>query len=448
VAEAKKGPPRFVRDVMRVLGGNVAMTMMGTVTGIITARWLGPTNRGLFALVTNLQQTLPNFAKLGIPQASVYFMRRKNASASDVASNSMWFALTMGTLLAIVCWFGRGWLLQNILKQAPESLVAPTLVLIPFVVLQFYFLGIAQAQERFREYNIRQIAPNLLALIGMFVLLVVLHLGLVAVVFAQTAIGIVVTVWMAIRVHREAPIRLRVNMQLLRDMLGFGSKTYVQQLAANLLMRSDQLVLAYTRGPTEVGYYVVGVSIVNLLLRLPDAAGTVMFPRLAATDRRRAQLATTRVCRHTVFLTTLGVVGVAIVAPIAIPLLYGSKFDLAIRPLLVLLPSAIVMSIYQLLTRSFTSDARQEINIAAAVVALGLNAALNFWLDPTLGATGAALANDIAYGIAALILLVAFVRESGLGVRKTLIVERADLEDLFRAARRVLERVSGLPAQS
>jgi O-antigen/teichoic acid export membrane protein len=120
------------------------MTAIGVVTGIITARWLGPHDRGLFQLLTMLPTTLSNFVKLGIPQASVYFMRRKGASASAVASNSVWMALVMGTTLAIVCWFGRDWLPTNIRKDSPEELVAPSLALIPFA-LQFYLLGVAQA---------------------------------------------------------------------------------------------------------------------------------------------------------------------------------------------------------------------------------------------------------------------------------------------------------------
>jgi O-antigen/teichoic acid export membrane protein len=448
-APKKKGVPRFAQDVMRVLGGQVAMTAMGVVTGIITARWLGPTDRGLFNLLVLLPTVLSNFVKLGIPQASVYYMRRKNVPASEVASNSLWFAITMGSALAIVCWIWRDWLLEKVLKQAPESLVAPTLILVPCVLLQFYFLGVAQAQERFKEYNIRQIVPNLLSLIGMFVVLVVLGKGLVAAVLVQTAIVIFMSIWLTIRVHREAPLTLHVNGGLLKDMLGFGAKSYVQTLAATLHLRIDQFVLSYVRSPTEVGYYGVGVTIVGLLLKISEATGTVVFPRLAASDRREAQLATARVVRHTLFLTGLGVLGLGIAGPIAIRVLYGTKFEPAIIPMLILLPGALMMSLYQLLTRSFTSDAKQEINIMAATVALILNVALNFLLDPRFGAAGAAMSNGISYGTAALILLVAFVRESGLGVRETLWIRRSDVDDLVRAARRIAGRMSSaLPARS
>jgi O-antigen/teichoic acid export membrane protein len=254
--------------------------------------------------------------------------------------------------------------------------------------------------------------------------------------------------WMTLRVHREAPLELRVNGGLLRDMLGFGTKSYVQTLAATLHLRIDQYILAYLRNPAEVAFYVIGVNLVSLLLKIPDATGTVMFPRLAGQDRRQAQLQTTRVCRHTLFLTGLGVVALGIAGPLGIPILYGHRFDAAIRPMVILLPGALMMALYQLLTRSFTSDAKQEINIFAAVTALCLNVGLNFLFIPRWGASGAALANGISYGTAAMILLVAFVRESGLGIRETLVVKRLDLNDILRAARRLADSVPGLAVRS
>src|SRR6516165_9470489 len=88
---------RLVRDSLGVFGAQIAMTVVGVVTGAITARVLGPHDRGLFQLLTVVMPlTLSNFVKLGIPQANVYFMRRRAASASDVASNSLWLSIVLG----------------------------------------------------------------------------------------------------------------------------------------------------------------------------------------------------------------------------------------------------------------------------------------------------------------------------------------------------------------
>src|SRR5690349_6040350 len=413
------------------------MTIIGMVTGVITARYLGPHDRGLFQLFINLPTTLSNFVKLGIPQASVYFMRRKGASASAVASNSVWFAFTMGTALAVVCWFGRDWLLARILKDAPRELVAPVLALIPFALLQFYLLGVAQAQERFREYNIRQIVPTVLLLIGMFVALVVFHLGLVAAVCIWAGIFVFMSLWLTVRVHREAPLSVRVDRALLGGMLGFGAKSYVQTLAATLHLRIDQYLIAYLLNPEQVAFYVIGVNLVGLLLRIPEATGTVLYPRLARAKGEDVHATTTRVCRNTLFLTALGAVALAIAGPLGIPLLYGHRFDRAIRPMLILLPGVLLMALYQILTRNFTSRAKQEVNILAAVTALCLNVTLNLFLIPRFGISGAALANGLSYGTAAGILLVVFVRESGHTVRETLVVGASDLADLLRASYRV-----------
>jgi O-antigen/teichoic acid export membrane protein len=433
----------FARDSLQILGGQVAMTALGLVNGIITARWLGPTARGQFQLLTLLPVMLSNFVKLGIPQASVYYMRRRGASASDVASNSIWFALVMGGAAVGVCWIWRDALLAKFLKETPESLLLPSLALIPFVLLQFYLLGVAQAEERFREYNVRQVVPTLLGLVGLTITLVILHMGLVGAVIVQVAIQVFMTLWMTWRVHRESPLRLAWNGGLARGMLSFGSKSYVQTLAQTLHFRVDQFICAYFLTPADVGLYAIAVNFATLLLRIPEASGTVMYPRLAGSADRDAHAATTRICRHTLFVLGIGVAAFAIVGPIAIPLVYGHRYDGAVKPLLILLPGLFVMALYNLLTRNFTSRGRQEVNIIAACVALALNVGLNLVLIPRYGIAGAALANGLSYGTAATMLLVAFVRTSGHSVAETLIIRRDELWEVVRIARRLALRRLG-----
>src|SRR4029077_5724945 len=87
---------RFGGDSFQVFGGQIAMMAVGIVNGVIMARWLGASGRGTLQILMLMPLVLSNFVKLGIPQASVYYMRRRDASASDVASNSVWIALVTG----------------------------------------------------------------------------------------------------------------------------------------------------------------------------------------------------------------------------------------------------------------------------------------------------------------------------------------------------------------
>lgn len=433
---------RFIRDSASVLATQVAITVMGVGTSVITARMLGPHDRGLFQLLVLLPTTLANFVKFGIPQANVYFMRRRGAAASDVASNSVWFALVLGTALALVAYVGRRWMLSPFLHEAPPSTIPAVLVLVPCVLLQTFFAGVLQAEQRFREYNFQQLMPTLLGLLGMPLALVVLHTGLIGAIVTQTLIAIVVTIWLAARVHRTAPLRLGWNRELARGMLSFGGKSYLQTLASTLHFRVDQYMIAAFLDPTQVGLYAVACNLTNLLLKLPDATGIVVYPRLAAAADRDAHAQTTAVCRHTLFIMAVAGLGYVVLGPTAVRVLYGKAYVDAIRPMLLMLPGIIMVSLYLLLTRNFTSRNRQQVNIVAAASALAINVGLNWVLIPRFGISGAAVSTAVSYSVAALILLVMFVRESGYTVAQTVLVGRAEIGEYFRRVRGIVPRAA------
>lgn len=432
------GTGRFLGDVGRVFGGQVVMTAIGMGTGIITARWLGPEGRGIFQLVVVVAPLmLANLVKLGIPQASVYAIKRERVSPSVVVSNTTWLALLLGGAAGLGCWLGRDWLLANVLKDAPPVTLVAVMVLIPLVILQAYLLGIVQALERFHEYNIQQIVPNVLSLIGMAVVLIWLQGGVVGAVVTYTAIMAFVTAWLALRVHRVAPIRLRFDVGVLRPMLAFGLKSHVQTLAATWHLRIDQLLVGYLLDPTQVGLYAVAVNLTNLLLRVPDALGTVLFPRLAGASTEAGEDATAMVCRATFAVMVLGALGYLLVGPAALRLLFGERFTGSIAPMLALLPGIVLMGQYLILTRNFTSRNRQEVNIAAATTALAANVGLNVLLIPRWGIVGAALSSVGSYGFAAAVLMVAFMRVSRRSLVDLLVPRPSDVAHLLGTARRM-----------
>ncbi len=110
---------KFARDSFGIFASQIAVMALGIGTSVITARALGPSGRGLLQLLTIFPATMSNFAKLGIPVANVYCIRRRGARTSAVASNSLLLGLGLGTALALVCWLGRGWLLHTVLRGVP-----------------------------------------------------------------------------------------------------------------------------------------------------------------------------------------------------------------------------------------------------------------------------------------------------------------------------------------
>jgi Na+-driven multidrug efflux pump len=113
---------------------------------------------------------------------------------------------------------------------------------------------------------------------------------------------------------------------------------------------------------------------------------------------------------------------------------YSSAFLPAAVALKILLPGIVVLSISKVLSSHLTGRGKPIYSTRAALIALGVNIPLNFWLIPKWGISGAAFASTIAYFIQALVVLMYFVKVSRNKVYDTLVIKRED----FTAYRRFL----------
>ncbi len=87
-----------------------------------------------------------------------------------------------------------------------------------------------------------------------------------------------------------APFSLHWDQDVGRGTLSFGAKSYVQTLAAHLHYRIDLYLIALLLNPEQVAFYSIAVNMTNPILQIPDAIGTVIFPKLAgSSDQARAR---------------------------------------------------------------------------------------------------------------------------------------------------------------
>jgi O-antigen/teichoic acid export membrane protein len=423
----KKPSGNMLLDIAGLIGSRLMLVIFGFGTGIITARLLGPHDRGLFTLLVMLPQTLVTFAKMGVAQANVYYIRRANVSVSTVASNSLVLCVVVSVVLLVVAYFAGHWIIEPFTEGAPHSYVWLALVLVPFLLIESYFMAILQAVEEFGAYNMQSIYKAVMSFVGIATALLLLHGRLWAALMSQVTVLAAANLWLLYQVSRVAPFGLRWESTVGRGTLDFGVKSYVQTLAAHLHYRIDLYLIALLLNPEQVAFYSIAVNMTHPILQIPDAIGTVIFPKLAGASDEAAHERTAVTCRHTLFATIVAAVVYAGIGSQIMVLFYGKRYAPAIPPMFMMLPGIIMISLYQILSRNFTSRNRQQVNIIAAGVALAVNASSNLLLIPRYGIVGAALSTAISYSLAAGILLTVFVRESGKSVRQTVLVDAADL---------------------
>jgi O-antigen/teichoic acid export membrane protein len=414
-------------DIAGLIGSRLMLVIFGFGTGIITARLLGPHDRGLFTLLIMLPQTLVTFAKMGVAQANVYYIRRARVPVSTVAGNSLMLTGAVTLLLFGACLVGGKWFIHPFVEDAPWSYVWLALILVPFLLIESYFLAILQAVEAFGAYNMQSIYKAVMSFAGIATALLLLHGKLWSALVSQVSVLALANLWLLYQVYRVEPYGVAWNGAVGRGTLEFGVKSYIQTLAAHLHYRIDLYLIALLLNPEQVAFYSIAVNMTHPILQIPEAIGTVIFPKLAGSSDAQAHERTAVTCRHTLFATIVAAIVYAGIGSQVMVLFYGDRYAPAIPPMFMMLPGIIMISLYQILTRNFTSRNKQQINIVSAGVALAVNITANLILIPRLGIVGAALSTAISYSLAALILLVVFVRESGASVRDTILVGTDDL---------------------
>ena len=414
---------------------------MSMATGIILARKLGPHDRGILALVLLLPSTVITVAKFGITQANVYFINREQYSASKVASNATSLALILSVISCTICWWMRDRLFATVLPGVEPWALALALVRVPMLLLDDYLYGVLQATGHFKLYNARLILSEALRVALVVVALLVLHMGLFATVVIYTLVTLVNIVWLVVSMYREIPFSLRIDFKLLKGQLEFGAKSYIQTLTSHLLLRIDvYMVAALLKNPAEAAFYSLALRFTEMVLEIPQAVGLVLYPRLAALEEQEIYRLTAQACRRTLLLSGSGAFVIGFAGPWLITLWYGKAYAPAGAPLPWAAVGVVAMSIFVILTRAFTSRHRQQVNIAAGMIALVSNVVLNLFLIPSMGIVGASMATAISYSGACVLLMIAFLKQSHLSPLQVLIANGDDVRYFGQVLRQALER--------
>ncbi len=428
--ERKRSSPslrRLANDVSGTVGTRLITMVFGLITGVITARVLGPENRGIFSLVCLFPASLVTLSKFGQAQAAIYHIKREKFDPAQVAANVLLFGLGVGAVLIAVVLVFRNQLIGTILNGVPMWALLVVLPLIPILLLESYLYGILQATDRFRVFNTRVLAESILTMLCMAIALLVLELGLAGALGVAVGVRFLMALWIVYSVGKETPIQFRFHGELFPRMFRYGLKSHVQIIASHFHFKADTYMVAYFLGPTQVAFYTIAARLAEHIMYLPQSLGLALFPRLASASEAQVHDMTARACRQTLALTISVAIGLAFLGPYAISAWYGSRYAPAAAPLPYVCIGIVMMSLYVLLSRNFTSRNHQSVNITAAYIALGGNIALNLYLIPRRGIEGAAMATAASYSVSALLLFFFFLRHSGLPWHSALILRRTDL---------------------
>jgi len=399
VASAPRIRPIGSREFASTLITNVVIQACTVVQGILVARLLGPVGRGQFAAAI-LWPGL--FAAMGGMGVSVALARRAGRAhdLARVIRTGLVLTLLTGTVVAVLCAAAIPWLLpgnDTVLRNAAY-------VFVPFIIfnqVSLAMIAIDQGAGWFAQMNWTRLIVNPVYLLFVVVLWFtgVRDVGwfVVGLLIANAAVAFARVILAVRRAPLPGPIE-PVNA-VFREALPYGLAGLLGALAAS----ADKALLLYLLGTAQLGFYTVALTAASVVNSLAGAAGTVSFGMSAQVKDREGFDRLARMFRFTAWTWLLAGLGVAVVIPIALPLLYGAVFRPAIWPAILLIPAAALTGQASILEESMRAQGRAFVGLEARAAGLVVMIAMGCLLAPVVGIYGVVFA---AIGSQAIVLIV------------------------------------------
>jgi O-antigen/teichoic acid export membrane protein len=434
----------FARNFRSLLSATIVTSVLGLALSIGLARWLSGTERGVYAVVMTMSIFVEFAAQLGQRAALIYRTGRVGIARDVALGASLKLTLAALGLTLAVCLASSSALRERVLAGSGMEILVIALALGAVEAIAGLFEALARAIDRFELRNRALIATALLSLAGVAFALLALHGGALAALVAVLVARALVALWLIAASLRETGLSLRSDPGELAASLRFGFPSYLQTLIGKLHERADVILLALLHvEPAQIAVYAVAVGVIDRLRVMPDAVGSALLPKLTVLPHGEAGAYTSRVVRNTVFWVCVSALGLGLVAPFLLPVVFGRAYAASLLPLLILLPATVSLTVRRVLSNYFTASGWPGFNASVQAAAALLNVAVNLWAIPRYGIAGAAFASLISYGFEGVATVVGFRSESGERVRDTILPKRAELaEQIGRARRRLTELIS------
>ncbi len=388
------------------IGTEIGLVGLSFLTGMLSARWLGPEGRGEFAVILLWPNVIAAVGNLGIRDALVYYQAKGEHQQSLLDTTALLLALVQSGILV-----GIGLLLVPYLTRSQSASVQRLslqfLAFIPLNLLALYMLGLLRGQLNIYAYNAIRISVNVIYLGSMGALWLLNAVNLQNLTYALLAANLVTASWATGRAIWNGGLTRGMDFPFIRALFGYGVRNHLGSISNMLNQRLDQMLMAVVLSPSELGWYVVAVSSSGFVNLVSRTLAVFTFPKVAGAQGKSVSRQLVGVySRINITGTLLMGAALMVVLPWAIPFIYTPAFKPSILPAEILVIATMFLAIGQNWAAAFQGDGQPIMLAKAEGISLLVTLAGLTILLPLFGITGAALASVLAYGTSMIYLFI------------------------------------------
>ncbi|HBY96577.1 MAG TPA: hypothetical protein DEP84_21980 [Chloroflexi bacterium] len=400
---------RLVREVQApatrhsaiTLAGNLSRFLLGFVTSVLIARFLGPAGYGLIALVSLVLAVADTVGDFGLTYTAVRALARvlgpEPERARRLARGFFSLAVITNVIAAVVGILLAGPIARVVLGR-PEAEPYLRLAMIGLIAVagNGFIVAVLQSMRRFGQLAGLQILSALTYLIGVFALVAANRLDVASVILlgaVNPLVGFVVGLrFLPPGFFSFGEALARPSRQAWRELAAFSKWLWVSAILSLLAAQLDLVMLSRWTPAAAVGVYALAFNLAMKMDIVSQTRLTVLLPGVSSL-RTSTEMRTFVV--RSLKRSAVLIAGSALFVPFFRPFIvtfYGPDYADAVKALLVLtLVVLFDLATTPVILLGFPLEQPRAL-AASDAVRLATLVASGWLLIPTFGPVGAALA--------------------------------------------------------
>jgi O-antigen/teichoic acid export membrane protein len=418
--------------VKRFLAITAVQTALGVITGIISARVLGPVGRGDLAAIIVPLSLLPIVLSFGLPTLTSREMARGESLQALIGT-----AAPFAILIGCVSIFPLILLLAGTVSRhhhATRTVLVVGLCLMPFTLFTNLLADAALGQQQWRRVTAQRLIPPIATALAFVALVATDRLTAASAGAVVVGAGVLSTLPFVPMLRQAWPPRF--ERRILRKARNIVGSAWIIQSSQLMNHRLDQLLMVSLVSRQQLGLYAIAVTMSGIAGTLAPAVATVAYPKMAAGE----SLDVARLVRQTLLAVGVSSLVTAVAAPLVVPLAFGSRFVPALPMLWILLLANVPLGGVGVLASIYAGRGRIGLASLSEVVAVGLTIVGLVLFLPSMAGIGAACVSLAAYSVNFLWLLTMARKDFGGSSSAYLVVPANEMRVL---ARRLSARLIG-----
>jgi O-antigen/teichoic acid export membrane protein len=392
-----EGVKKYFKNTGWMFVGQFFSLVVSFFVGAAVARYLGPTNYGLYNYALSFVGLFSFIAPLGVDAILYRELISQPEKRDELLGTAFRLKLIGGTIAFIAASLAAYFLESSYLVKLIVLIFSSSFIFQAFNVSNTFFNSRVESVK-----NVKVQTLGILFAAVLKIIIIVTHRGVIWLAVAALVESIVISIG-AIYFYRQSGRSLSTwtfNPTLAKKILSVSWLLLLSSAAAFIYQKVDQVMIGRFLGNAAVGLYAVAAKLSEIWYFVPGIICGSLFPAIVNAKKTSWELYQNRLGKLYWLMFSLALAIALLLAIFSQPItifIFGPEYAAAAPVLSVYAWSSIGFFLVTAINQALTSENRLWLIFFLNLIMMVANVGLNYLFIPRFGLVGAAWATTISY---------------------------------------------------